>query len=96
MKDRGITTYALNPGRVASDVWRRIPKPIAWLWKKTMLTNEEGAQTSLYCATAPELAEETGHYYQRSKREKNNPVADDLDLARELWERSEAWVADYL
>jgi NAD(P)-dependent dehydrogenase (short-subunit alcohol dehydrogenase family) len=93
---KGITTYSLNPGQVASDVWRRIPKPIAWLWKKRMLTVEQGAETSIYCATAPELAGETGHYYQRSKREKNNPVADDLELARELWERSEAWVADYL
>ncbi len=93
---KGITTYSLNPGRVASDVWRRIPKPIAWLMKRTMLTNEEGAATSVYCATAPELANESGHYYQRSKRAPNNPLADDPALARELWERSEEWVRDYL
>jgi len=96
LEGQGVTTYALNPGRVASDVWRRLPKPIAWLFKKTMLTNEEGALTSIYCATAPELADETGHYYAREKRKKNNPAADDAELAGELWERSEGWVSEYL
>lgn len=96
VEGQGVTTYSLNPGRVASDVWRRIPRPVAWLMKMTMLTNEEGARTSVYCATAEELAGETGHYYQRERREKNNPVADDVALGKELWERSEGWVREFL
>jgi retinol dehydrogenase 12 len=51
----GITTYALHPGVVASDIWRRIPWPVRPLMKLRMLSTEQGAATSLYCATAPEL-----------------------------------------
>lgn len=91
-----VSAFSLNPGRVASDVWRRLPGPIAWLFKKTMLTNEEGSLTSIYCATAPGLEAESGSYYQREKRHPCNPAADDEAAARELWERSEAWVAEYL
>lgn len=96
MEGQGVTTYALNPGRVASNVWRRLPGPIAWLFKQTMLTNDEGARTSVFCATDPSLSAETGRYYQRERLKACNPVADDHDLAAELWQRSEAWVRDYL
>jgi NAD(P)-dependent dehydrogenase (short-subunit alcohol dehydrogenase family) len=96
LEGTGVTTYALNPGRVASDVWRRIPGPVRWLMKRTMLTNEEGARTSIHCATAPELAHESGRYYQDCAIAKHNPLVDDEALARELWDRSEAWVRDYL
>ena len=50
---RGVTTYALHPGVVASDIWRRVPWPVRPLMKLRMLSTEQGAATSLYCATAP-------------------------------------------
>jgi NAD(P)-dependent dehydrogenase (short-subunit alcohol dehydrogenase family) len=51
----GVTTYALHPGGVASNIWRSLPQPIQWLLKLFLDSNEEGARTPLYCATAPEL-----------------------------------------
>src|SRR5437870_6151157 len=51
-----VTTYALHPGAVASNIWRALPRPLQWFGKLFMLSNEEGAGTPLYCATAPELA----------------------------------------
>ena len=51
-----MTTYSLHPGVVASDVWRRIPWPIRPLVKLRMITNEEGARTTLHCATSPDVA----------------------------------------
>jgi dehydrogenase/reductase SDR family protein 13 len=92
----GVTTYSLNPGRVASDVWRRIPWPFGALFKLTMLSNEEGARTSLYCATEPSIATETGRYYESCKHSKTHPLVDDEALALELWDRSEEWVRAYL
>ncbi|HUJ57822.1 MAG TPA: SDR family oxidoreductase [Kofleriaceae bacterium] len=87
-----VTTYALHPGVVATDVWRRVPRPVRWVMKKFMVTPEQGAQTSLRCATAPELAEQTGRYYDRDGREKApNQLADDPALARELWAKSAEW-----
>jgi NAD(P)-dependent dehydrogenase (short-subunit alcohol dehydrogenase family) len=60
LEGSNVTTYALHPGVVATDVWRRVPSPVRWMMKKFMVTPEEGAQTSIRCATAPELANETG------------------------------------
>ena len=76
---------------VKSDVWRRMPWPFRQLYTRKMLTVEQGAETSLYCATAPELAGVSGRYYDHSKEREPSEVAQDEGLARELWERSEAW-----
>jgi hypothetical protein len=59
--------------------------------KRFMLTEEEGAQTTLYCATEPALAEHTGRYYDACAEQAPSELARDEALARALWERSEAW-----
>jgi retinol dehydrogenase 12 len=50
----GVTSYALHPGVVASDIWRRVPGLVRPLVTRRMLTVEQGARTSLHCATAPD------------------------------------------
>jgi len=89
---RGITTYALHPGVVASDIWRRVPWPIRPLMKLRMLSTEQGAATSLYCATAPELAGVSGRFYEDCRERAASAVATP-ELAGALWEHSEAWTA---
>ncbi len=92
LEGTNVTTYALHPGVVATDVWRRVPGPVRWVMKKFMVTPEEGAQTSIRCATAPELATETGRYYDRDGKErKPNKLANDEQLAKELWSKSAEW-----
>jgi retinol dehydrogenase-12 len=88
-----VTTYSLHPGAVASNIWRAIPQPFQWLMKRLMLSNEEGARTPLYCATAPELASTTGRFYDKCREVAPNPLAEDETLAKELWVRSEKAVA---
>jgi retinol dehydrogenase-12 len=88
--DRGITTYSLHPGVVASDIWRRVPWPFRSLMTARMLTIEQGAATSLYCATSPEVAKESGRFYDNCRQREPSPVATE-QLGKILWERSEAW-----
>jgi NAD(P)-dependent dehydrogenase (short-subunit alcohol dehydrogenase family) len=88
----GVTTYALHPGVVASDIWRRVPWPARQLMKLRMLSPEEGARTSLYCATAPEVAEDSGLYYDDCRRREPGRAASP-ELGAELWERTEGWIA---
>ena len=57
-----------------------------------MITPEQGAETSIYCATSPDVAHETGLYYDRCKPKEVSKLAQDQALAHELWERTEAWV----
>ena len=89
-----VTTYALHPGGVASNIWRALPAPAQWLLKLFLISNEEGARTQLYCATAPELATATGRYYDKVREARCNPLSDDANLARELWVRTEAAIAE--
>ena len=92
LEGTGVTTYALHPGVVATDVWRRVPRPIAWVMKKFMWTPEQGAQTSLRCATAAELANQSGRYYDKTGEErKPNKLAEDPELAKQLWVKSAEW-----
>jgi dehydrogenase/reductase SDR family protein 13 len=86
----GVTTYALHPGTVASDIWRRVPWPVRSLMKRRMLTPEQGAATTLYCATSSDVAGETGRYYD-DRRPKEPGAAATAALAAELWRRSSEW-----
>jgi NAD(P)-dependent dehydrogenase (short-subunit alcohol dehydrogenase family) len=87
----GITTYALHPGVVASDIWRRVPWPVRPLIKLRMISPQDGARTPVYCATSAEVAADTGRYYEDC-RAKQPGRAVTPALAAELWEWSEAWV----
>jgi retinol dehydrogenase-12 len=88
-----VTTYALHPGGVKSDIWRALPRPVQWGIKLFLISNEEGAKTQLYCATAPELAGVSGRYYDKSREVSPNRLAEDPALARELWTRTESAIA---
>ena len=90
-----VHAYALHPGVVASDVWRGVPWPFQGLIKRFMISNEEGARTTLYCATSPECAGATGRYYDLCREKTPNPVSEDAALAKELWAKSEAWTAPF-
>jgi hypothetical protein len=60
--------------------------------KLFMLSNEDGAKTSLYCATNDAVKEQTGRYYDKSREKKASDAALDVGLAKQLWDRSAAWV----
>ena len=92
----GVHSYSLHPGVVASDAWRQIPQPFRWLMKLGMISNEDGAKTSLYCATSPEVANDDGLYYDTCKPKRPSKLAQEPALATELWARSEAWVEEAL
>jgi NAD(P)-dependent dehydrogenase (short-subunit alcohol dehydrogenase family) len=92
LEGSGVTTYSLHPGTIASDVWREVPWPIRPLLKLRMRSTAEGAQTSVYCATAPEVAGDIGLYYEDCRRKDPSRHATP-ERAVELWERSESWVA---
>jgi retinol dehydrogenase-12 len=88
----GVTTYAVHPGVVASDIWRRVPWPVRPLMMRRMLTVDQGAATSLYCATSPEVAQDSGLFYDKCAERAPSKVATP-ELAAELWKRSEEWTA---
>jgi NAD(P)-dependent dehydrogenase (short-subunit alcohol dehydrogenase family) len=88
-----IRNHSLHPGVVASDAWRQVPWGLRHLIKLVMLSSEDGARTTLHCATSPAVKDDDGLYYDSCKPKTPSRLASDPDLARTLWEKSEAWVA---
>lgn len=92
LEGTNVTTYAVNPGRVASNIWQRLPWPIRPLFKLTMLTTQQGAFSTIRAAS--DLDGESGRYFdKRARPQTASAPARDAALATELWSRSEAWVA---
>jgi len=88
--DADVTTYALHPGVVASDIWRRVPWPVRPLMTRRMISTEEGALTSLHCATSAKVAGQSGLYYDKCQAVDASPVATP-ELAELLWKHSTEW-----
>ncbi len=92
----GVKAVSLNPGRIASDIWRRIPNPFRWLFMQTMRTVEQGAYTTVHCASLPDGELESGAYYDDCRVRAVNRAALDEAKRRALREASLAWVGEYL
>jgi hypothetical protein len=68
----GVTIYSLHPGVVASELGRHLDTALfgggTWLFdnvaKIFIKTPEQGAQTTIHCAVASRLSNETGLYYR--------------------------------
>jgi NAD(P)-dependent dehydrogenase (short-subunit alcohol dehydrogenase family) len=89
----GVSTYAVHPGTIASDIWgRRLPWPLPGIVGLFLASTEEGAKTSLHCATAAGAEGQTGLYWDACRPRTPSRLARDEALARELWRRSEEMV----
>ena len=85
-----VASYALHPGVVASDIWRRVPRLARPFITRRMLTTEQGAVTSVYCATSAKVAGDNGLYYDKCAALAPSPVATP-ELAELLWKYSAEW-----
>jgi NAD(P)-dependent dehydrogenase (short-subunit alcohol dehydrogenase family) len=88
----GVNSYVLHPGVVASDIWRRVPRLARPFITRRMLTIEQGAVTSVYCATSPAVAADSGLYYDRCAACPPSAVATP-ELGELLWKHSAEWTA---
>ncbi|KAI9141681.1 hypothetical protein BKA69DRAFT_1071973 [Paraphysoderma sedebokerense] len=92
LEGTGVTSYSLHPGVVATDIWKHMPYIVQKVIKFFMLSEEDGAATSIYCATAPEAALKNGAYYDNIKEAKiNNKHAFDKEMGEKLWNISAEW-----
>lgn len=82
-----LNTYSLHPGVVDTDIFPAVARPFF----RNRLTPEEGARTSVWCATSGELSDRSGLYYSRQKEWEASAVAQDDELAAHLWDVSEEW-----
>ncbi|KAK6299788.1 retinol dehydrogenase 12 isoform X1 [Coregonus clupeaformis] len=91
LQGTGVTAYSLHPGVVQTDLWRHLNAPQAAIMKMISpftKTSVQGAQTTIYCAVAPELETESGGYYSDCAQANCSSSASDDDTAQKLWELS--------
>ncbi|XP_061726138.1 retinol dehydrogenase 11-like [Cydia pomonella] len=91
LKGTGVTANSLHPGCVDTGIITTIPvvKHVLFIVRVFCKNPWEGAQTTVHLAVAPELAATSGRYFQDCCEAKPSRTAQDLELARELWEVSE-------
>ena len=91
-REREVTSNALHPGSVATEVTRddRLLHALLPLGRLVLKTPEEGARTSVRLATDPALAGVTGRYFARSREAAPAAIVHDRDAAARLWALSEA------
>jgi len=94
LEGSGVTVNALHPGIVATGIVDAlIPRPLRPVMRlaKPLLrlrTPEQGAQTIVNLAAAPELASITGKYFIDGREHRSPAVSYDPDLQDGLWRRS--------
>ncbi len=88
---RPVTANCLHPGVVATEIGSKggVGGVVWSLLKPFLLTPEQGARTSLYVATSPEVEGMSGNYFVKRVATRPNPLAEDTALARRLWEESD-------
>ena len=88
----GVTVNALHPGLVNSHLFHQLRLPMRLLLlgpaRLFMTSATRGASTSIYLASAPELAAESAGYYRRSRRAAPSAAAQSDADAERLWTES--------
>jgi NAD(P)-dependent dehydrogenase (short-subunit alcohol dehydrogenase family) len=89
----GVTVNTLHPGFVRTHFFRKWEGWIGWLVRSSAalvaLTPEQGARTSIYLASSPDVANVTGQYFVKEKPARSSSRSHDQSTAQRLWRVSE-------
>ena len=93
LQGMSVTANCLHPGFVATNLGQNgvgfVGRSITKLIFSTLgISPEEGAKTSIYLATSPEIEGVTGKYFAKSIPIRSAPISYDKTLQRQLWEES--------
>ena len=92
LEGTGVTANCLHPGVISTTLLRQYFPPLGpfkFLTNLFFMTPEDGAKTSIWAATAPELADVSGAYLNDSKVGEAEQRGRDDAVAARLWDVSE-------
>lgn len=88
----GVTANTLHPGLVSTGFGKNNGAAMRWLmalYALVAISPEKGAQTSIYLASSPEVADVTGKYFIKEKPARSSAVSYDEQAQERLWAISE-------
>ncbi len=92
LQGTGITANALHPGFVATSFFEGNGLS-GWLMRRGAslfaIRPENGARTSIYLATSPEVEGVSGKYFVKERPAASSAASRDVDMAQRLWRVSE-------
>jgi NAD(P)-dependent dehydrogenase (short-subunit alcohol dehydrogenase family) len=92
----GVTANCLHPGFVRTGLGRDVTGGLGVVLRVVLRARpgpETGAQTSVYLASSPEVAQVTGGYFVKRRRAEPSALATDEQAAVRLWALSESLAA---
>jgi NAD(P)-dependent dehydrogenase (short-subunit alcohol dehydrogenase family) len=93
----GVTCNVLHPGLVrtgfASNMGAVPSAVIGFFMRFVAITPKQGAQTSVYLATSPDVENVTGKYWEKSRAVPSGRATYDESTWMRLWEVSDKMVA---
>jgi len=90
----GVTANVLHPGVVATNFGGNHKGTLGFLmrlFRFAFINPDQGAQTSIFLATAPEVEGVTGKYFVKCKAIPSSPASYDMATAERLWQMSVAY-----
>jgi NAD(P)-dependent dehydrogenase (short-subunit alcohol dehydrogenase family) len=87
----GVTVNCLHPGFVASRFGKESGGLLPLVLRAAQLfgiSSEQGAETIVYLASSPEVADVSGGYFFKCRAIAPAPQAEDDNAARRLWQES--------
>ncbi len=97
LKDTRVTANSLHPGFVDTGIVdeSNILVKTLWLMGKPFAKNpRQGARTTVYLATSPDVKDVSGGYFINRKIARPSMEARNMDHAKKLWEISEDLTSD--
>jgi len=95
-----VTVNCLHPGFVASKFGHNNPGVMTSIFKVIQkalaISEDDGAKTSVYLASSPEVANVNGQYFAKCRAKTPSVAAQDDTTAAQLWTRSEQLAASFL
>ncbi|XP_078092487.1 retinol dehydrogenase 12-like [Mustelus asterias] len=91
LKGTSVLVFTLHPGVVRTELARHLNPAVRFglaILRPFTKSPSSGAETTIYCAIANGLEEETGQYFRDSQRASCSLAASDDQKAKRLWEVS--------
>jgi len=82
LQGTGVTANCLHPGGVATGIWR-IP---AALMRPFLKSAKKGAETAIYLASAQEVENVSGKYFEKKSARRSSEESYDATKALALWD----------